>query len=348
MGCEAVVRPREEPIRDGIGSPFKAIAPPVGEIEMSRGRTAAHPHQIPAGGWKDIALRTKDEIERDHVGLIAAGVAFYGLLAIFPGIAAVMAIGGLVTEPSMLVDQLDRLAAIMPQQAADIILSQAREVAGSREDGLGLAAAVGILLALWSASKGVSSLMEGLNVAYDEEETRGFFAKTLTKLGLTVGLVVGLLLCIAIAVGLPVILAVLPGDTLTEALVTVLRWPLILLIATAGLAVLYRFGPARSDAKWRWLTPGAGVACVLWVLGSLAFAFYVRNFASYNETFGTLGGVVVLLMWMWLSAFIVLLGAELDSEMEAQTRRDTTTGPEEPMGSRGAVKADTLGDAQKS
>lgn len=312
---------------------------------MSRGRMAETPTQIPAAGWKDILLRVKNEISADHIGLIAAGVAFYGLLAVFPGIAAVMAIAGLVTDPAVVSEQLDNLAAVMPQDAADIIIGQAQEVAGGEQAGLGLAAVIGILLAIWSASAAMSSMMEGLNVAYDETEERGFVKRTMWRLLLTLGVIVGLFITVAVIVVLPILLAFFPLGDAAELAVTILRWPLVGIVAVIGLAILYRYGPSRARPQWKWVTPGALVATVLWLIGSVAFAIYVRNFGSYQETFGTLGGAVILLMWMWISAYIVLLGAELDSEMEAQTRHDTTTGTAMPMGARGAVKADALGEA---
>ena len=314
--------------------------------QRARGREAAKPQDIPAKGWKDILLRVKDEITEDHVGLIAAGVAFYGLLALFPGIGAAMAIAGLVTEPQQIVTQLESVAQLIPQEAAGIIIDQATAVAGSESGGLGLAAAFGILLSIYSASKGVGSLMEGLNVGYDEEEKRGFVKLTFTRLWLTALLVIGLLVGLSATLILPAILKLVGLGQTAELVISLARWPILIVLTLLGLAVLYRYGPSRDAAEWKWLTPGAIVATVLWMAGSALFAWYVANFATYNETFGTLGGVIVLLMWLWLSAYIVLAGAELNSEMEAQTRKDTTVGASEPMGQRGAVKADRLGEAK--
>ncbi len=312
---------------------------------MPRGRSADHPYQIPLKGWKDIAFRVKDEIEADRVGLIAAGIAFYGLLALFPGLAAAMAIAGLLTEPAMIVGELERLGQMLPDQAAEIIVDQASSVAGSREGGLGLAAIGGILLAIYSASKGIKSLIQGLNIAYDEEETRGFFKLTALTLGLTLFVILGLLLNLAATLVVPAVLSFVdfgPGFELFVQLVTA---AVLFCLTVFALGFIYRHGPDRDTAEWQWITPGAVVACLLWAIGSVAFGFYVSNFASYNETFGTLGGVIVLLMWLWLSAYIVLFGAELDSEIEAQTRVDSTTGQPEPRGERGAVKADVLGES---
>lgn len=310
-----------------------------------RGRRASRPTDIPKAGWKDILLRTKDEIAADRVGLVAAGIAFYGLLAIFPGIAAVMAIAGLVAEPAQVAGQIEELSRILPQQAAEIVIGQAEEIAG-QQTGLGLAAVVGVLLSLWSASAAMSSAMQGLNIAYDEEEERGFVAFTLTRLALTLGVIAGFFLTVLAIVVLPIVLEFLPLGPTTDTLVMVLRWPLVALIAAVGLAILYRYGPSRDDAEWAWLTPGSVAATVLWLIGSVAFAWYVRSFGSYQETFGSLGGVVVLLLWMWISAYIVLMGAELNAEMEAQTRHDTTVGEARRMGERDAEPADHLGEAK--
>ncbi|WP_299741050.1 YihY/virulence factor BrkB family protein [uncultured Roseobacter sp.] len=315
---------------------------------MSRGRAAETPIEIPALGWKDIAFRVKDEVAADRVGLIAAGVAFYGLLALFPAITALIAISGLIVEPSQIVDQLESLSGLMPEEVISIVTAQATEVAGSREGGLGLAAIVGVLIALYSASKGMASLIEGINVAYDEEEERGFIRLKLVTFALTLFLMIGLLVALMATLGLPAVLAFLDFGAVFEFLMTAGLWVGLFLLTVFGLSVLYRYAPSRDEPEWKWASPGAIVACLIWVIASAGFAFYVRNFGSYNESFGTLAGVIVLLMWFWISAFIILLGAELNAEMEAQTRTDTTKGPDEPMGSRDAVKADRLGDAANS
>ncbi|UWQ24202.1 YihY/virulence factor BrkB family protein [Leisingera aquaemixtae] len=315
---------------------------------MARGRHAEAPYRIPPKGWKDIALRVKDEVAADHVGLIAAGVAFYGLMALFPAITALLAIGGLMVEPAQIVDQISQLEGVVPDEVMEIIIGQATQVAGSREGGLGLAAVAGIVIALYSASKGMNSLIEGMNVAYDEEEKRGFFMKTFVTLVLTLFLIAGLLMGLLATLAVPSVIALVEAGPVTEALGTLLAWGVLLVMTMAGLAVLYRYGPSRDKPELLWTSPGAFAACVLWLAGSAGFAFYVGNFGSYNESFGALAGVVVLLMWLWISAFIVLLGAEINAEVEAQTTYDTTVGPDEPMGERGAVKADKLGARQGS
>ena len=313
---------------------------------MARGRNAETPTDIPAKGWKDIVLRVKAELASDHVGLIAAGVAFYALMAIFPAITALMALGGLLLEPTEVTAQLESLAEMMPKEAAQIILDQAVAVAGSEEAGLGLAFIIGLALAIYSASKGMGSLMEGLNVAYDEEETRGFIAKTLWTLALTVFLIVGLILGLLAALAVPAVLGIIALPDWLETLLALSRWVVLALMTVGGLAVLYRYGPSRDDAEWKWLSPGAIAACIIWIAASVGFSIYVSNFGSYNESFGSMAGVIILLMWLWISAFIVLLGAELNAEMEAQTKADTTVGLDQPMGTRGAEKADNLGEAK--
>jgi membrane protein len=314
---------------------------------MDRGRGAASPTEIPAAGWKDIALRAKDRNAENHVGLIAAGVAFYGILALFPAITALIAIGGLILEPGQIVGQLDRLSGILPPQVAEIIIGQAEGVAGSSSGGLGLAAIFGILLALWSASKGVGSLMQGLNIVYEEDESRSFLHLAALRLGLTLLLILGLVVALAATTVIPVALALVPVDGASGILITAATWVLMAALTILGLGLIYRIGPSREKARFRWLSVGAVVACVVWIAASGGFAIYVANFGTYNESFGSLGGIIVLLLWLWISAYVVLLGAVLNAEIEAQTRRDTTTGKPMPMGERGARMADELGAAQR-
>lgn len=312
---------------------------------MARGRSAETPTEIPAKGWKDIAFRLKDEISEDRVGLIAAGVAFYGLLALFPAITALIAISGLLVEPNAVVEQMRSLSGIVPEEVIVIITEQATAVAGSREGGLGLAAIFGVLVALYSASKGMSSLMEGINVAYDEEEERGFIRLKLVTFALTIFLMLGLLIALFAMLGLPAALAVVSLGPVVETLITIALLIALLALTMLGLSVLYRYAPSRDEPEWKWASVGAVVGCIVWLVASAGFAFYVSNFGSYNESFGTLAGVIVLLMWFWISAFIILMGAELNAELEAQTLVDTTQGRDQPMGERDAEKADTLGEA---
>ncbi len=281
----------------------------------------AAPSDLQKDGWITVAKRTWAEGTDDHISLIAAGCAFYGLMAIFPGIIAVMAIAGFFIDPETIVDQANTLARVMPQQAAQIVIDQARSVAGGNSGGLTLAAIFGLLTAFYSATAGMRSLMEGLNVAFDITETRGLFRGMAVRAVLTLGLIVGFLLIVGVLVVLPLVLTFLISGGASEVIMTWLRWPVVLLIVIGGLAILYHFGPNRDGRAWRWITPGAMVATIIWIVGSVAFSYYVRSFGSYNETFGALGGVIVLLLWLWLSAYIILLGAELDSEMERVAKR---------------------------
>lgn len=308
----------------------------------ARGRDATRVRDIPLSGWYEILRRVKAEMGQDHVSIISAGVAFFALLALFPALASLLSLAALVVDPMEVEAQLAALAAALPPEAATILLDQGEELAAGAGSSHGLAAIAGLLVSLYSASKGMKSLIEGMNVAYEEEEKRGFVRLNLEALALTVLLVVGLLAALGAVIVLPATLDSLGLGRSGEALVAYGRWILLAGLAIVGLAVLYRYAPSRDQAKWRWLSPGALTATFLWVVGSAAFSFYVDNFASYNETYGAIGGVIILLTWLWLSAFIVLFGAELNSEIEHQTRRDTTTGPAEPLGERGAAMADTV------
>ncbi|WP_373354602.1 YihY/virulence factor BrkB family protein [Pseudoroseicyclus sp. CXY001] len=305
------------------------------------GHEAPRPRDIPLKGWVQILKRAFGELQGDHIALIAAGIAFYGLLALFPAITALLAIGGLILSPEQVASQLDMLAAVMPERAAEIILGQAAEVAGSENAGLGLAAIVGLALALYSASKGVASLIEGLNIAYDEQESRGFIHLKLLTLGLTVLLVTGMVAGLSATILLPSLFSLLPLPETLEQMLGLARWALLFVLTVFGVTLVYRLGPSRRSAQLRWLVPGAALACVLWLAASMGFAVYSEHFGSYNESFGALAGVVVLLMWLWISAYVLLLGAEINAEAEQQTRYDTTVGPGMPMGRRGAVKADS-------
>lgn len=310
-------------------------------MEIARGHFASRPFGIPLMGWKEILFRVWANLEKDHVALVSAGVAFYGLLALFPAITALIAVAGLALEPADVTRELQNAAAVLPDQAAAIILNQAAEVTGARESGLKLGAVIGFALALYSASRGVSSLIEGLNLAYDQPETRGYFFRLGLTLVLTICLILGVTLGLGATILTPALFSVVDLGPITEFLIGALRWAVLLGMTIVGISILYRFGPDRSSAKWRWLTPGAALACLLWLIASVAFSIYAENFSSYNESFGTLAGVIMLLMWLWISSFVILLGAEINGAAELQTSTDTTIGRDRPMGERGAVVADT-------
>lgn len=312
---------------------------------MSRGRNANWPSHIPLRGWLDVGWRIWLKMADHNIGLIAAGIGFYGLLSVFPGITALVALAGVFMAETDVQGAVDPIMTMVPADGRALIADQLSEVNSTKQGALGLAATITLLIAFYSASRAVDSLVRGLNVIYEETERRSFLMLKLRVFVLTLAVLLGLLLAIALVAALPVVLAFF-GEETAATLALYLRWPLLFVFGIFGIAALYRHGPDRAAAKWRWITPGAMLACLLWVISSYGFSLYVQNFGTYNETFGALGGVIVLLTWMWLSAFVVLLGAQLDAEMEAQTARDSTIGKPKPMGERGAVKADKLGEAR--
>jgi membrane protein len=308
----------------------------------ARGREATRPTDIPKPGWRDIAMRVKDQLSEDNVDMIAAGVAFYMFFAIFPALLAALSIYGLFADPAQVAEQIQALTEYLPGQARDIIGEQLTRIADASGGALGWSAAIGILVALWSATKGVKALMTAFNITYDETEKRGFFKFNLIAIGLTLFILVfGLVVLVIVAV-IPPVLSALNLGALTHWIVTLGRWPILFVLVMIILAFLYRFAPSRDKPRWSWATPGALLATVLWLIASLAFSIYVANFADYNATYGTLAAVVILLFWFYITAYVVLLGAEVNCEMERQTRRDTTTGEEKPMGQRRAYAADTV------
>lgn len=315
--------------------------------DAGHGRHADRPGAIPKQGWGDILVRVKNEISADNLSMIAAGVAFYGLLAIFPALAALISIYGLIADPTQVQQQISGLDQMLPAEARNILNEQLQAIASQPQTALSVGVGISILFALWSAAKGVTSLMTALNIVYDEQETRSFFKFNGLALLLTLGAILTSVIAIALIVALPALLGNLGLGDLTRTLLDWLRWPLLIVFFMAALAVLYRYGPDRRKPQWRWVSWGAGLATLLWIIGSALFSYYVANFGSYNETYGSVGAVVILLMWFYLSAFIILIGAELNAEMEHQTAQDSTAGPDRPLGQRGARMADTLGEFRR-
>ncbi len=275
--------------------------------------------------------------------MIAAGVAFYSLLAIFPAITAFVSLYGLVADPAEVEQQLQLLGQVIPNDALGLIGDQLRSVASAGGGRLGLSAVIAMFLALWSAGAGVRSLMTALNISYQEDEKRSFVRFYLVAFAFTVGLIVAAILSLLVVVALPVALQFLPLGDLAQVLITGLTWLILAGVVVFGLGVLYQYGPSREPAKGRWVNWGAVTAALLWLVASFLFSVYAANFANYSATYGALSAVIALLMWFWLSAFVILLGAELNAEMEHQTRKDTTTGAPKPMGERGAYVADHVG-----
>lgn len=308
-----------------------------------RGREAIWPSQIPIKGWKDIFWRLVREISEDRVMLIAAGSAFYLLLALFPGLAAFVSLYGIISDPTTVAAQIQFLTGLIPAGGLDIVDRQLTSLATQPRDALSFGFFFSLALALWSTNNGIKTLFEALNVAYEETEKRGFVKLHLVTFAFTLSaLLIGIVVFAAIGL-VPALLALFPIGDLIDALIRTLRWPLLLVFVCCGIAVLYRYGPSRARAKWRWITGGGVFATIAWFAMSIGFSYYLENFANYNAVYGSLGAVVGFMMWAWLSVTIILVGAELNSEIEHQTRHDSTTGPEKPMGERGAYVADTLG-----
>ena len=308
-----------------------------------QGRQAEAPQQIPPKGWMAIAKRTAKEVKADQVPLLSAGVAFYALLALFPAIIAGVSIYGLVADPQTVRDQINQLAETLSPETAKLIGQQIQQVTSSAGGALGLATVLGILTALWSASSGMKALITGVNLAYDETETRKFVKLRGLALLLTLGAMLLVGVALATIVGYPPIADTLP--TVLRWLVAIVRFVILGGLLVVALAVLYRYAPDRDQPKWSWVSWGSGIATLLWVLATIGFALYANFFGNYNKTYGALAGVIILMFWLFLSAFVVLVGAELNTEMELQTAKDTTAGPTKPMGDRDARAADHVAES---
>ena len=311
---------------------------PAAVEDGQKGRQAETPQEIPPRGWLDIAKRTAKEVKQDQVPLLAAGVAFYTLLSLFPLVIAAVSIYGLVADPNTVRGQIENLTKLLSPQTADLVGKQLVEVTSGANGALGFATVFGILTALWSASSGMKALITGVNLAYDETETRKFFKLRGLALLITLGAMVLMGLALATIVGYPPIADNLP--TVLRWLVAIVRFAILGGLLVVALAVVYRYAPNRDEPRWSWVSWGSVAATVLWVLATIGFALYANFFGNYNKTYGALAGVIILMFWLWLSALVVLVGAELNTEMELQTAKDTTRGPEQPMGERGGHAAD--------
>jgi membrane protein len=277
---------------------------------------------------------------------VAAGVTYYALLALFPAIAALVSIYGLFADPATIQDHLNALSGVLPSGALDIIREQMTRIASKGGGTLGLSFVIGLAVSLWSANAGMKAIFDALNIVYGEDEKRSFVGLNVRSLSFTLGALAFLLLAIAAIVVLPILLNFVGLGSTVAWLLALGRWPILLVAVTLGLAVLYRTGPSRDAAKWKWVTPGGVLAAVLWLVVSMLFSWYVANFGSYNETYGSLGALIGFMTWMWISTIVVLTGAEINAEIEHQTAKDTTEGPSQPLGARGAQMADNIGAAK--
>ena len=311
-----------------------------------RGRFATTPSEIPARGWKDILIRVYRNIPDDRIVALAAGVTFYGMLALFPALAALVSVYGLFADPSIIQRDVNALSSVLPPGVISVIGDQMRRLTAHGQTTLGAAFAASLVFSLWSANSGIQSLFDALNIVYHEREKRGYLKLYTVSLAFTVvGLAFAVLMVVLVAI-LPVALSYLHLASVTDQLIRFARWPVLLVLIALVVAVFYRYGPSRAKAQWRWVSWGSVLASVLWLGASVLFSWYTTKLGSYDRTYGSLGTVVIFLTWAWITNIVVLLGAELDAEIEHQTVQDTTTGPPKPLGERGAHVADTVGAPQ--
>jgi membrane protein len=332
----ATERPATDPGAPPPGAPSPAELP---------GIQAEKPTQIPWRGWKQILKRAWAENKADNMPIIGGGVAFFGFLSIFPALIALISIYGLVAAPESVATQVEDLSAQLPRSAADLIGKQLKSIVDNSGSALSISLVVSILAALWSASGGIGNLMTAVNIAYDEVETRNFVKLKLTSLALTLGGILFVIITFGLVAVVPAVLQALPLGVVGTILAQVARWVLLLAVFAGSLAVLYRIAPDRDAPRLRWVSLGAVIVTVMWAVVSVGFALYVNNFGSYDKTYGTIAGVIVLMLWLYLTCYLVLLGAEINAEAEHQTAQDTTEGEPQPMGTRDAEVADTLPDS---
>lgn len=277
------------------------------------------PSKISSSGWKKILFRVKDEIGENNVSIVSAGVAFYSFLALFPAIAALVSIYGLAMNPQSIQDQLSQISGMMPQEAFSLLKEQLKSLTETSGSALGWSMAIGILFSLWSANKGTKSLFTGVDIAYDTENDRGFIKQNAMTLLFTLGAVILLIVSMTLIVAFPALVHRLGLPSGIETLISYGRWLLLALLLIWFLGMVYKFAPYRPTPEFKWVLPGALLATVLWLIASWGFSFYVSNFGSYGEMYGSISAVVVMLMWLFLTSFIILIGAELNSEIEKYT-----------------------------
>ena len=314
--------------------------------EPGRGRSASTPSEVPVRGWKDILVRIWKNIGKDRVVVVAAGVTFYSILALFPAIAALVALYGLFADPAAITSHLDSIAGVVPGGAIEVMRDQITRVASQGRTTLGVTFIVSLLMSLWSANAGIKSLFDALNLVYNESEKRSFVKLNLVSLTFTLLAILFVLLAISAMVVVPIVLNFLGLGGATEMIFKIARWPALLVVVAWALALIYRYGPSREKPRWRWISWGSALAAVCWIGVSILFSWYAENFGSYNKTYGSLGAIIAFMFWIWLSIIVVLIGGEINAETEHQTVCDTTTGRPKPMGARGATMADTVGAKQ--
>ncbi len=307
--------------------------------------SAEKPIQLSWEAWKQIGKRVNSELTIDHIAIVSAGVAYYFFLALFPTLVAAISIYGLVMEPIQIQQQISELAHILPQQSSQIITDILENITNKPEATLGWSLVLSVVFSLWSAQQGTKAVFEGINIAYDEIDERGFFKYNgLTLLFTLGGIVIGVI-CTALVVVFP---AIIEGINLpaygAESIVQLLRWPILALTLMGVLAITYKIAPDRRNPEFSWVSWGAVIATILWLAGSILFSFYISNFGNYDKMYGSFAAVIILILWFLITAYAILLGAEINSEMEHQTRKDTTIGKDRPMGQRDAYHANHVAD----
>jgi membrane protein len=331
-------------ILNGKLSP-RAAEQAIDQAEPGRGRLADAPADIPARGWKDILWRVFESSLEDRVLTLAGGMAFFCLLALFPGLSAMVTLYGLIANNATISSHLSGLAFVLPAGAFQLISDQINLAVKASSGTLSFSFALSFLFAIWSANAGIKATIDGLNVAYGERERRSFIALNVESLIFTFLAIAAGIGAIVFIIAVPIAFRVLEIGHASENWINILRWPVLGFFVWAALAILYRFGPCREQPKWRWVTWGSTVAATLWILTSISFSWYVSSFGSYDRNYGALGAIIGFMTWIWLSATVILIGAELNAEMEHQTARDSTTGRAKPLGERGATVADSIGKA---
>ena len=320
--------------------------PPIADnvdvhAEADRGRLAFRPGAMPLRGWRDVLIRAFGGVFEDRIFALAAGVAFYAVLAVFPAMAVTLSVYGLFADATSVASHLQLLAGVLPPGATEILAEQMTPLTQSRPV-LGWTLAGSVIISVWSANAGVAAFFDALNVMYREQEKRPLWRFYATSLLFTLLAIVFLALALGAVVVFPVALNFFGWASSEKQIVALARWPFMYVILVLVLMVFYRYGPSRRRTQWRWVSWGSIIAGVLWIGVSMAFSRYVASFDGYNRRYGSLGAIIAFMVWLWLSSVTALLGAKIDAEAELQTVRDTTTGDERPLGQRGAYVADNL------
>lgn len=308
------------------------------------GRLANSPLEIPWAGWRAVIRRTLWEMLTDRVSLVAAGCAFYGTLALFPAMSMLISLYGLVFDPATVEPQLLLLRDLLPPSAYTLISDRIHMLVTRPPGTLGIGLLVSTAVALWSSASGVKSIITALNLAYEEREQRSFIRYQLTAFTFTILAILSAAVGLVVLVGLPAVLAFVGIPASQKVLLRLASFALLLLGVLIGLSLLYRFGPCRNSPRWHWVTPGSVIATVLWIAASALFSWYVATFSTYDAAYGPLGTVVAFMMWLFVTVYVVLLGAEFNAELELQTVRDSTRGAPKPFGRRGAYVADHVAE----